>query len=101
MVIKETNAGALFRGPRHLGRSFGVRKSLDDFEDLAGADGLAAGKGVIIAETDAQAQDAIETMFGGGFGDAGAEHPFPRCARLVCDFDKPLIGAAGNYFTTL
>jgi phosphoribosylamine--glycine ligase len=37
------------------------------------ADGLAAGKGVIIAETDAQAQDAIETMFGGGFGDAGAE----------------------------
>lgn len=37
------------------------------------ADGLAAGKGVIIAETQAEARDAIEHMFGGGFGDAGAE----------------------------
>ncbi len=36
------------------------------------ADGLAAGKGVIIAETNAQAVAAIEDMFGGGFGDAGA-----------------------------
>ena len=36
------------------------------------ADGLAAGKGVIIAETALQASDAIEHMFGGGFGDAGA-----------------------------
>ena len=37
------------------------------------ADGLAAGKGVIIAETEADARAAIEDMFGGGFGDAGAE----------------------------
>lgn len=37
------------------------------------ADGLAAGKGVIIAETPAQARDAIEEMFGGGFGEAGTE----------------------------
>jgi phosphoribosylamine--glycine ligase len=37
------------------------------------ADGLAAGKGVIIAETAAEAEAAIEDMFGGGFGDAGAE----------------------------
>ena len=37
------------------------------------ADGLAAGKGVIIAETTEQAAAAIEDMFGGGFGDAGAE----------------------------
>ncbi|MGE0180187.1 MAG: phosphoribosylamine--glycine ligase [Sphingomonas sp.] len=37
------------------------------------ADGLAAGKGVAIAETADAARDAIETMFGGGFGDAGAE----------------------------
>jgi phosphoribosylamine--glycine ligase len=37
------------------------------------ADGLAAGKGVIIAETLAQAEAAIDDMFGGGFGDAGAE----------------------------
>ena len=36
------------------------------------ADGLAAGKGVIIAETSQDAQAAIEDMFGGGFGDAGA-----------------------------
>jgi phosphoribosylamine---glycine ligase len=36
------------------------------------ADGLAAGKGVIIAETRAEADAAIEDMFGGGFGDAGA-----------------------------
>ena len=37
------------------------------------ADGLAAGKGVVIAETEAEARDAIEMMFGGGFGEAGAE----------------------------
>ena len=36
------------------------------------ADGLAAGKGVIIAETNADAEAALEDMFGGGFGDAGA-----------------------------
>jgi len=37
------------------------------------ADGLAAGKGVIIAETMAEAEAAIDMMFGGGLGDAGAE----------------------------
>ena len=36
------------------------------------ADGLAAGKGVIIAETRDEALAALEEMFGGGFGDAGA-----------------------------
>jgi phosphoribosylamine---glycine ligase len=36
------------------------------------ADGLAAGKGVIIAETHEDALAALEDMFGGGFGDAGA-----------------------------
>ncbi len=36
------------------------------------ADGLAAGKGVIIAQTAAEAEAAIEDMFGGGFGNAGA-----------------------------
>ena len=36
------------------------------------ADGLAAGKGVIIAETHDEATVALEDMFGGGFGDAGA-----------------------------
>ena len=37
------------------------------------ADGLAAGKGVIIAETVSDAEDAIDEMFGGAFGSAGAE----------------------------
>jgi phosphoribosylamine--glycine ligase len=37
------------------------------------ADGLAAGKGVIIAETVAEAEAAIDDMFGGAFGGAGAE----------------------------
>ena len=37
------------------------------------ADGLAAGKGVIVAMTEADALDAIDDMFGGEFGAAGAE----------------------------
>lgn len=35
------------------------------------ADGLAAGKGVVIAATADEAQAALEAMFGGGFGGAG------------------------------
>ena len=37
------------------------------------ADGLAAGKGVVIAETRAAADEAIDACFGGSFGAAGAE----------------------------
>lgn len=37
------------------------------------ADGLAAGKGVVIAENRAEAEEALVDMFGGRFGDAGAE----------------------------
>ncbi len=37
------------------------------------ADGLAAGKGVIIAESIAEAEKAIDEMFAGRFGEAGAE----------------------------
>ncbi|WP_308911946.1 phosphoribosylamine--glycine ligase [Pseudokordiimonas caeni] len=37
------------------------------------ADGLAAGKGVIVAMTLAEALEAIDDMFSGEFGDAGAE----------------------------
>ncbi|MFZ3580801.1 phosphoribosylamine--glycine ligase [Loktanella sp. DJP18] len=37
------------------------------------ADGLAAGKGVVVAMTEAEALDAIDDMMGGQFGDAGAE----------------------------
>jgi phosphoribosylamine--glycine ligase len=37
------------------------------------ADGLAAGKGVIVAQSEAEAQAAVEMMFGGGLGEAGGE----------------------------
>ena len=37
------------------------------------ADGLAAGKGVVIAESLADAEAALADMFGGGFGGAGAQ----------------------------
>jgi phosphoribosylamine--glycine ligase len=37
------------------------------------ADGLAAGKGVVVAMTEAEALAAVDMMFGGGFGGAGAE----------------------------
>ncbi|MGP9791929.1 phosphoribosylamine--glycine ligase [Roseinatronobacter sp. NSM] len=37
------------------------------------ADGLAAGKGVVVAMTKAEALEAVDTMFGGEFGAAGAE----------------------------
>ena len=44
-----------------------------DIPIVVKADGLAAGKGVIIAETVAQAEAAIDDMFDGSFGEAGAE----------------------------
>ena len=37
------------------------------------ADGLAAGKGVVVAMTNAEALAAVDDMFGGAFGGAGAE----------------------------
>ena len=37
------------------------------------ADGLAAGKGVIVAMSEEEALSAVDTMFAGAFGDAGAE----------------------------
>jgi phosphoribosylamine---glycine ligase len=37
------------------------------------ADGLAAGKGVVVAETLLAAEQAIDMMFAGGLGEAGAE----------------------------
>jgi phosphoribosylamine--glycine ligase len=41
------------------------------------ADGLAAGKGVIIAESRAEAAAAIDDMFDGAFGGAGLYAPIP------------------------
>jgi phosphoribosylamine--glycine ligase len=37
------------------------------------ADGLAAGKGVIVAQSEAEAEAAVDMMFGGGLGQAGGE----------------------------
>ena len=43
------------------------------------ADGLAAGKGVTVAETLDQALDAVRDCFAGSFGDAGAEVVVEEC----------------------
>ncbi len=43
------------------------------FPIVVKADGLAAGKGVIIAENKVEAVAAVEEMFSGSFGDAGAK----------------------------
>jgi phosphoribosylamine--glycine ligase len=43
------------------------------------ADGLAAGKGVVVAQTLAEAEAAIAMMFEGGFGAAGAEVVIEEC----------------------
>jgi phosphoribosylamine--glycine ligase len=37
------------------------------------ADGLASGKGVVVAQSLAEAEDAIQSMFSGAFGSAGAQ----------------------------
>ena len=49
--------------------------ALDRFEApfVLKADGLAAGKGVVIAETRAEAETALADMFAGAFGEAGAQ----------------------------
>lgn len=49
--------------------------ALDDYAPpyVLKADGLAAGKGVVIAETRKDAEAALADMFGGRFGEAGAE----------------------------
>jgi phosphoribosylamine--glycine ligase len=43
------------------------------------ADGLAAGKGVVVAMTMAEAEAALDMMFDGGFGAAGAEVVIEEC----------------------
>ena len=44
------------------------------------ADGLAAGKGVVVAETLEDAEDAVRACFDGAFGEAGAA-PNAPCSR--------------------
>ena len=52
-----------------------ARAALDRFDApyVLKADGLAAGKGVVIAENRLEAEEALADMFGGAFGEAGAE----------------------------
>ncbi|MEM9085674.1 MAG: phosphoribosylamine--glycine ligase [Pseudomonadota bacterium] len=52
-----------------------AKSALADFTPpyVLKADGLAAGKGVVIAATLDEAHSALEDMFGGQFGEAGAE----------------------------
>jgi len=52
------------------------------------ADGLAAGKGVVVAESLPAAEAAIDMMLGGGLGDAGAE-------LIIEDF---LVGEEASFF---
>jgi phosphoribosylamine--glycine ligase len=54
---------------------YDAKAALDRFEApyVLKADGLAAGKGVVIAETRPEAETALADMFGGQFGEAGAE----------------------------
>jgi phosphoribosylamine--glycine ligase len=69
------------------------------------ADGLAAGKGVIIAETVEEAEAAIDDMFGGEFGAAGAEVVIEEFMRgeeasffVLCDGENILpIGTAQDH----
>ena len=69
------------------------------------ADGLAAGKGVIIAETVAEAEAALDDMFGGSFGAAGAEvvieefmHGEEASFFVLCDGENVLpIGTAQDH----
>ncbi len=52
------------------------------------ADGLAAGKGVIMCETLAEAEEAIAACFGGAFGESGAS--------VV--IEEKLIGEEASFF---
>ncbi|MGB3247108.1 MAG: phosphoribosylamine--glycine ligase [Sulfitobacter sp.] len=69
------------------------------------ADGLAAGKGVIIAMDDAEALAAVDTMFDGTFGDAGTEVVIEEFMEgeeasffVLCDGDTVLpIGTAQDH----
>ncbi len=59
-------------------RTDSLDKALSALDNFAApyvlkADGLAAGKGVVIAETRGEAEDALADMFDGKFGSAGAE----------------------------
>ncbi|MCC6890669.1 MAG: phosphoribosylamine--glycine ligase [Hyphomicrobiales bacterium] len=52
------------------------------------ADGLAAGKGVVVAQSVAEAEAAVDMMFAGGLGAAGAEVVIEEC----------LVGEEASFF---
>ncbi|KAG1649921.1 Phosphoribosylamine--glycine ligase [Nymphon striatum] len=61
------------------------------------ADGLAAGKGVIIAETRAQAEEAIDDCFAGSFGEAGHEGEEASLFALCDGQTAMLLGTAQDH----
>jgi phosphoribosylamine---glycine ligase len=69
------------------------------------ADGLAAGKGVVVATSLKEAREAVEHMFSGGFGDAGAQIVIEECLNgpessffALCDGTTALpFGTARDY----
>ena len=69
------------------------------------ADGLAAGKGVVVAEDVATAEAAIDDMLGGAFGDAGSEvvieefmHGEEASFFVLCDGENAVpIGTAQDH----
>jgi phosphoribosylamine--glycine ligase len=68
-------AGIPTAGYAHATSLADALAALDRFEPpyVLKVDGLAAGKGVVIAPTRAEAEAALADMFGGGLGEAGAE----------------------------
>lgn len=67
------------------------------------ADGLAAGKGVVVAADLAEAEEAIRMMFAGGLGQAGAEIVIEECLIgeeasffVLCDGDHALALASAQ-----
>ena len=73
-----TASGAAFRDED---RALDYLTSLDDKPTVVKASGLAAGKGVLICETRAEAVLAVREMFAGKFGSAGKEVLIEECLQ--------------------
>jgi phosphoribosylamine--glycine ligase len=100
-------AGAPTAGYGHFTKADAAKAYLDtqSLPIVIKADGLAAGKGVIIAETRDEANAAIDDMFGGAFGGAGAEVVIEEFMEgeeasffVLCDGEEALpIGTAQDH----
>lgn len=87
-------------------KSFTDRAACEDYvRELAGpcvvkADGLAAGKGVIVAQTTAEALDGVAQCFEGAFGDAGSTVVVeqmlegPECSLLALTDGRTVVSLA-------